>query len=152
MAGNPDVLDRVSAVERFTGPIASKSEQLDARRPHKSAYNFTANFAADALMLEICFMSGEFLAFDATSSPTIAYVPGTILILYPTAIVEIEGRHLAVLVTYLKQRRISYIQEAHDDHAPESETYIEAINLHDPARWEEMIAALCPRMQKFKAR
>lgn len=151
MHADGELLER-PAHKRFASHVQTITpEEADSTRPHREAFGFSLNFAADALMVEVCFETGEFLAFDASSNPVIAYHPATILILYPTAIVEIEGRNLGRLGTYLKQRRIRYIQEAHSGEVGEHETYIDAIHLYDPADWERMVAELCPRMQKIKA-
>jgi hypothetical protein len=72
-----------------------------------------------------------------------AYEKGdTILALYSTAILQIDGRNLGDLASLIKERRVEYVQEQHDDYAPDETPYIEAITLHHPDLWEELTEEL----------
>ena len=130
-----------SFINRYTG--AEPAEKPASQRPHSKAFEAARPFSQEGLMVEVCFRSGRCRFFDSAGCVEAAYEKGdTVLILYATAVLQIEGRNLGDLASLIKERRVDYVQEQHDEYAAEEEPHIDAILLHHPDRWDELVEEL----------
>jgi hypothetical protein len=118
-------------------------ERSISKRPHSKAFEAARPFSQEGLMLEVCFKSGGCRFFDSAGCMEAAYEQGdTILALYATAVLHIEGRNLGELASLIKERRAEYVQEQHDEDVGETEPHIDAITLHSPDNWGELVLEL----------
>ena len=94
-------------------------------------------------VVEVCFKDGRCRFFDSAGCAEAAYSQGdTILALFATAVLHLEGRNLGELATFLKERRAEYVQEQHDPDAEDGEPHIDLITLHGPDQWSELLTEL----------
>jgi hypothetical protein len=122
---------------------SGQSERAVSKRPHSRAFEAARPFSQEGLMLEVCFKSGRCRFFDSASCMEAAYEKGdTVLALYATAVLHMEGRNLGELASLIKERRAEYVQEQHDEYAADEEPHIDRISLHAPDRWEELTKEL----------
>jgi hypothetical protein len=119
------------------------SERAVSKRPHSKAFEAARPFSQEGLMLEVCFASGRCRFFDSAGCMEAAYEQGdTILALFATAVLHLDGRNLGEVASLIKERRVEYVQERHDPDAGDAEAYIDAISLHSPDDWGELVQEL----------
>jgi hypothetical protein len=141
MLNNAPVREPRRFIEELTK--GTQPERAVSKRPHSKAFEAARPFSQEGLMLEVCFKSGRCRFFDSAGCMEAAYEKGdTVLALYTTAVVHMEGRNLGELASLIKERRAEYVQEQHDEYAADEEPHIDRISLHSPDQWEELTKEL----------
>jgi hypothetical protein len=137
MLANSRAPEKRTFIEQFN------SEKTLSKRPHPKAFDAARPFSQEGLMLEVCFKGGRCRFFDSAGCMEAAYEQGdTILALYATAVLHVEGRNLGELASLIKERRVEYIHEQHDPDAGDAEAHIDFISLRSPDDWGELVQEL----------